>query len=59
MADLARPMPRIPSDDPMPPDVRTWLGVQRRLTFELLRDDEPPEKSCEPFDFEGIILLLG
>ena len=30
MADLVRPVPRIPSDDPLPPDVRPWLGLQRR-----------------------------
>ncbi len=30
MAEPSRAPPRIPSDDPMPPDVRTWLGVQRR-----------------------------
>lgn len=30
MAEPSRAPPRVPSDDPMPPDVRTWLGVQRR-----------------------------
>lgn len=34
-------------------------GVCAVLNFHLLRDDEPRGEALEPFDWEGMILLLG